>query len=189
MVMGLGIYTPLGIAGAIYFTMHNMIAKTNTFLVAGLISRLKGSFSVKDVGGLYRQSPVLAILFIIPAFALAGVPPLSGFFGKFILVKAGLTDGHYIITAVAIFTGVLTLYSMIKIWNEAFLKKEPEPAHPGKKVGRLSFSDMLPSAILGLVSILMGIAAAWVFRLSQEAAMELLDPSRYIETVLQHYQR
>jgi len=184
MVMGLGIYTPLGIAGAIYFTMHNMIAKTNTFLVAGVISRMKGSFDLKQVGGLYKQHPFLAFLFIVPAFALAGVPPLSGFFAKFILIKAGIDASRFGITAVALFTGMLTLYSMIKIWNEAFLKKPPEKGEMVHAPLRPGIFELVPSVILGLVSLLMGILAAPVFEYTMEAARGLLDPSLYIETVL-----
>jgi len=126
MIMGLAIYTPLAIAGAIFFTIHNMIAKTNTFLISGVINKLQGTYYLKNVGGLYRRQPFLAILFFIPAMALAGIPPLSGFFGKIMLVKAGFDSRDYLITAVAIYTGILTLYSMVKIWNEAFLKKDPD---------------------------------------------------------------
>jgi len=84
MIMGLGIFTAAGIAGAIFYMAHNIIAKTNTFLVAGLINRVTGSYDLKSIGGLYKVRPWLAILFIIPAFGLAGIPPLSGFFGKLI---------------------------------------------------------------------------------------------------------
>jgi len=184
MVMGLGIHTPLALAGAIYFIMHNMVAKTNAFLVSGLINRVRGSYQLKEVGGLYRQSPLLALLFIIPAFALAGVPPLSGFFAKFILIKAGIEASRFGITAVALFTGLLTLYSMIKIWNEAFLKKHPAYQEKERPKIRLQFLDVLPSLILGLVTILMGIFAAPVFGYTMDAAGGLLDPSYYIETVL-----
>jgi len=183
MIMGLGIYTPLAIAGAIYFTIHNMIAKTNTFLVAGLIYKLKGTFYLKDIGGLLKKSPVLAILFVIPAFALAGVPPISGFFAKLMLVKAGIDDGHYIIAFVAVLTSLLTLYSMIKIWNEAFLKAQPENKYDSQNVS-LNFLDMLPSIILGLMSILMGIFAFTVFDYTMEAANQLMDGSAYINNIL-----
>ena len=183
MIMGLGIYTPLAIAGAIFFTIHNMIAKTNTFLVAGLIYKLKRSFYLKDVGGLIRQNPVLAILFIIPAFALAGVPPISGFFAKFMLIKAGVDDGHYVIAIVAVLTGLLTLYSMIKIWNEAFLKKQPDNEFSGQNKS-LGFVDMLPTIILGTVSILMGIFAFKVFDLTMRAADQLIEGTGYINNIL-----
>jgi len=178
--MGLGIFTPLAIAGAIFFMIHNMIAKTNTFLVAGLIQKVKGSFDLKNIGGLFKESPFLAVLFIIPAFALAGIPPISGFFAKFILVKAGIESGQYLITAVAILTGLLTLYSMIKIWNEAFLKK----GEADIKTKKLTLAEALPSVILGLISILMGIFAAPVFDFASEAAEALLENTKYIESVL-----
>lgn len=184
MLMGLGIFTPLAIAGAIFFTIHNMVAKTNTFLVAGLIHKLKGTFYLKDIGGLLKQSPFLAILFVVPAFALVGVPPLSGFFAKFILIKAGIEDGHFIVVFVAVLTSLLTLYSMIKIWNEAFLKKQPQNEYDTKWVKKLSALEVLPSILLGLTSILMGVFSARVFDFTMRAANQLINSSAYIEQVL-----
>jgi multicomponent Na+:H+ antiporter subunit D len=184
MIMGLGIFTPLAIAGGIFFTIHNMVAKTNTFLVSGMINKARGTFELKDVGGLLKQSPLMAVLFVIPAFALAGVPPISGFFAKFILIKAGIENGNYIITTVAILTGMLTLYSMIKIWNEAFLKAQPENEYASKPYRKLQFTEYFPSVFLGLISILMGIFAVFVFDFTMEAAHQLTDPALYIETVL-----
>jgi len=184
MVMGLGIFTPLAIAGALFFTIHNMVAKTNTFLVSGMICKARGTFYLKDVGGLFKERPFLAILFVIPALALAGVPPVSGFFAKFILIKAGIENGNYIITAVAVFTGLLTLYSMIKIWNEAFLKNQPDNAFVDRPSQKIPFAEYFPSLLLGVVSILMGIFAVYVFRVTLEAADQLMNPTPYIETVL-----
>ena len=184
MIMGLGIFTPLAIAGAIFFTLHNMLAKTNTFLVAGLINKVKGSYQLKDVGGLYKERPFLALLFIIPAFALGGIPPLSGFFAKFILIKAGFENENYLITAVAVLTGMLTLFSMLKIWNEAFLKK-PEKGEVAKsEMIKLKFSEVFPSVLLGLAVIVMGIFAFYVFELTLKAGNQLIDPAMYIQKVL-----
>jgi multicomponent Na+:H+ antiporter subunit D len=183
MIMGLGIFTPLAIAGAVFFMIHNIIAKTNAFLVMGIVSKIKGTFYLKDIGGLYKERPFIAILFIIPAFALAGIPPLSGFFGKFILIKAGIEDKHYIVTAVAVLTSLLTLYSMIKIWNEAFLKKQPETTLVPAKV-KLNLSEVLPSVILALASVLIGLLAANFFDLTLSAANQLMDPNVYIKAVL-----
>lgn len=183
MIMGLGIFTPLAIAGAIFFTIHNMVAKTNIFLVSGMIDRAKGTFYLKNIGGLYKQSPVLAILYILPAFALAGVPPLSGFFAKFVLIKAGIEDRHFIIVGVAIATAMLTLYSMIKIWNEAFLKKEPETPD-ANEFTKPRLGELLPSVLLGGASLLMGLFAATVFAYTFEAAEQLLVPTDYIDSVL-----
>jgi multicomponent Na+:H+ antiporter subunit D len=185
MIMGLGIFTPLAIAGAVYFTLHNMIAKTGAFLASGMIAKIKGTYHLKEVGGLYKQNPMLAVLFIVPAFALAGIPPLSGFFAKFMLIKAGIESGSYIITTVALLTGLLTLYSMIKIWNEAFLKKQPENFEKQELI-KLNWSDYVPLAILATASVLMGIFAAYVFTYAMEAANQLIEPANYIDTVLRN---
>jgi multicomponent Na+:H+ antiporter subunit D len=185
MIMGLGIFTPLAIAGAVFFTLHNMIAKTGAFLASGMIAKMKGTYHLKEVGGLYKQNPLLAVLFIVPAFALAGVPPLSGFFAKFMLIKAGMESGSYIITTVALLTGLLTLYSMIKIWNEAFLKKQPEN-HENQESIKLNWADYVPLAILATASVLMGVFAATVFTYTMEAANQLIDPTNYIDTVLRN---
>jgi multicomponent Na+:H+ antiporter subunit D len=185
MVMGLAIFTPLGIAGGIFFTLHNMIAKTNTFLVSGLINRMRGSYDLKQVGGLFKESPLLAILFMIPALALAGIPPLSGFFAKVILIKAGFENGNYVITIIAIFTGLLTLYSMIKIWNEAFLKSVPEGYDKDERqVYKPGFADLFPSILLATVTVLMGIFASDVFDLTMQAADYLVNPEIYINSVM-----
>ena len=185
MIMGLGIFTPLAIAGAVFFTLHNMIAKTGAFLASGMIAKIKGTYHLKEVGGLYKQNPLLAVLFIVPAFALAGIPPLSGFFAKFMLIKAGIESESYIITAVALLTGLLTLYSMIKIWNEAFLKKQPEN-YENKESIKLNRADYVPLVILATASVLMGIFAATVFNYAMEAANQLIEPANYIDTVLRN---
>lgn len=185
MIMGLGIFTPLAIAGAVFFTLHNMIAKTGAFLASGMIAKMKGTYHLKEVGGLYKQNPLLAVLFIVPAFALAGVPPLSGFFAKFMLIKAGMESGSYIITTVALLTGLLTLYSMIKIWNEAFLKKQPEN-HENQVSIKLNWLDYMPLAILAVASVLVGVFASTVFTYAMEAANQLINPINYIDTVLRN---
>lgn len=184
MIMGLGIFTPLAIAGAIFFIIHNMLAKTNIFLVSGLISKMKGTFYLKDIGGLFKESPLTAILFIIPAFALAGIPPLSGFFAKFILIKAGIESEHYIITGVAVLTGLLTLYSMIKIWFEAFLKPQPDNKCNISSNYKLTFSDVFPSVVLGISSLALGIFASYFFQFTLEAGNQLFEPAKYINTIL-----
>lgn len=185
MIMGLGIFTVAGIAGAIFYMAHNIIAKTNTFLVAGLINRVTGSYDLKAIGGLYKSRPWLAILFIIPAFGLAGIPPLSGFFGKLILISAGFNAGNYVISFIALAVGLFTLFSMVKIWNEAFWKPKPEssPAFDGEKE-KLPVSMVIPVAFLGLLTLTMGFAVKPILDFAMVAAAQLMDPSAYIAAVL-----
>jgi multicomponent Na+:H+ antiporter subunit D len=94
MIFGLGLFTIAGIAGAILYIVHNMLVKTALLLVAVMVERRAGSSRLSEVGGLVRSAPFVAALFALPALSLAGIPPLSGFLGKLMLIDAGLGAGR-----------------------------------------------------------------------------------------------
>lgn len=190
MIMGIAFNTTLGIMGAIFYIVHNIIAKSNLFLISGIAERLMGSFELKKLGGLYRQYPFLGVLFLISAFGLAGFPPLSGFWAKLSLVYAGLSIGEYVITGIAIFVGLLTLFSMTKIWNYAFwdsLEGKEVPEQFGKLelfgAGKL-YVLVLPVMALALMIVLVGLFAQPVLEFCLTAAEQLLNPELYIQAVL-----
>ncbi|HOB73046.1 MAG TPA: Na+/H+ antiporter subunit D [Phycisphaerae bacterium] len=193
MVMGLGLLTVAGLAGSIFYIIHHIIVKTNLFLVSGVVHRLGGSYQLSELGGLYRVRAWLAVLFLIPALSLAGIPPLSGFWAKLMLIRAGLESGRGTIVAVALGVSLLTLYSMTKIWAEVFWKappgKQSEPA-PRKPAAheRLRPRDRLllygPVAALATLTVLIGLWAAPVFALAERAAEQLTHPAGYIAAVL-----
>jgi multicomponent Na+:H+ antiporter subunit D len=190
MVMGLGLFTPLGLAGALYFMLHHGVVKANLFLVSGVAYRLRGSYQLKELGGLYRDHPATAAAFLVTAMSLAGVPPLSGFIGKLVLVWAGLERGEYAVVAVALAVGLLTLLSMTKIWAEAFWK--PAPAAAAKPVGADVARKppggvaglLVPVLVLAAVAVILGVAAGPVLALLVRAGEELLDPAAYVAAVL-----
>ena len=185
MVMGLGLLTPLGLAGSVFYLMHHIVVKTNLFLVGGIVRRLGGSYELKDLGGLYRSHPFLALVFLVPALSLAGIPPLSGFWGKMVLVKAGLEAEAWGITAVALGVSLLTLYSMTKLWNEAFWKPAPADAGAGVEAPTSVPLTLLgPVLALAAVTVAVGLGAGPVFDLASRAAAQLSDPSQYIAAVL-----
>jgi multicomponent Na+:H+ antiporter subunit D len=194
MLMGLGLFTPLALAGSVFYIMHHIIVKANLFLVSGAVNRLRGTYELKPLGGIYRESPLLSILFLIPALSLAGIPPLSGFFSKLLLVRAGLEAEHYAIVATALAVSILTLFSMMKIWNEAFWKAPPAAeedvrgeADRGTPRGPVPPGMLAPIAALAVLTILIGIGVEPMFRLASETANQLLDPhgaGNYVETVL-----
>ncbi len=184
MVMGLGLLSPLALAGAIYFTVHNIMAKTNLFLVSGIVQRDSGRLSLADLGGLYKDRPALSALFLIPALSLAGVPPLSGFFGKLALVRAGLELRSYPIVAAALAVSLLTLFSMTKIWAEAFWKPSPMPEAEGRRRDPAPATLYAPVIAMAAVTVAMGLWAEPAFALAQRAAAQLSDPAGYIRAVL-----
>ncbi|MCB1070292.1 MAG: Na+/H+ antiporter subunit D [Kiritimatiellae bacterium] len=183
MILGLGLFTPLALAGSIFYLMHHIIVKTNLFLIAGIVHYRFGTGELKSLGGLYKTAPWLSLLFLIPALSLAGIPPLSGFFAKLLLVMAAVDIHAWGMIATALGVSLLTLYSMTKIWNEAFWKDAPTPPPPAR-TDQSTILMMIPVILLATITVVIGFGAGPVFRLALAAANQLMNPSDYIHAVL-----
>lgn len=187
MILGLALYTPLAIIGGVFYIMHHIIVKTNLFLISGIAHRLLGTYDLKKLGGLYKSRPVLSVLFLVPALSLAGLPPLSGFFAKFIIIRAGIEAEAWVVTGIALLVGLLTLYSMIKIWAEAFWKKLPEETD-GSSLNQAMTPSLaalyLPVILLAACTLFIGLNGQPIYLMAEMSAQQLLNPTGYIEAVL-----
>ncbi|NVD08674.1 Na+/H+ antiporter subunit D [Vibrio sp. JPW-9-11-11] len=183
MLMGLALYTPVALAGAIFYIIHHIIVKANLFLIGGLLERKMGSSHLSRLGGAYQTMPGLALLFIIPAFSLAGFPPLSGFWGKFLVIKSSIEQQHYLLAATALVVGLLTVFSMSKIWAESFWKPAPADCEPQQTVPR-QWGYYLPIITLTALSVIIGLAAEPFYLFAQHAAAQLMDSTDYVTAVL-----
>ena len=185
MIMGLALapVSPLALAGGIFYIIHHIIVKANLFLISGLVFCLRGSYELKQLGGLYRDAPWLSALFLIAALSLAGMPPLSGFFAKYIVIRAGVEAATWGLVATALLVGLLTLYSMTKIWAEVFWKAAPAaPAPAGPQRGLAPVYATV--ATLAAMTVLIGLGAQLVLSLAERAAAQLLQPTLYVDAVL-----
>jgi multicomponent Na+:H+ antiporter subunit D len=126
-LLGIALASQAGNAATLFYTVHHIVVKANLFLIGALVFRLPAATTCGSVGGLYAARPLLALLFLVPALSLVGIPPLSGFWAKFLVLRETIADGRVAWTAVALVVSVLTLYSMVKIWMEAFWKPHPDP--------------------------------------------------------------
>ncbi|RED17837.1 Na+/H+ antiporter subunit D [Pontivivens insulae] len=182
MVLGLALATPAAMLGAIFYLFHHIIVKANLFLIAGAARRMTGSEELKLTGGLYAARPLLAVLFLIPAFSLAGIPPLSGFWAKFLIVDAGLQLRDWLSVIAALGVGLLTIYSMSKIWLEVFWK--PHPDGPDAVMGKVPLPMLLPIIALAILTLVIGLAAGIFVDAALVATEQILNPEAYIEAVL-----
>lgn len=182
MVMGLGLYTVWSLAGAIFYIAHHMIIKSSLFLFEGATEQITGTGDLRKMGGLLNKYPWLGWGFFIAGMSLAGVPPLSGFFSKFVLMQAAVDVGNYWILAAALITGFFTLFSMSKIFFYAFWGEEkPLP----EKAKEIKYWKLLPSCfVLVLLSIGMGLAAEPMMEMALRAANQLMNPEIYIQAVM-----
>lgn len=182
-ILGLAFFTPASLQGAVFYLIHDIIAKALLFLIGGAVIYATGTSRLKEMGGLIKTQPVLGWMFFITALALAGIPPLSGFAGKVLIVQGGLETGNNVYLWLALF-GVLSslfvLYSLIRIFLNGFYGTAKED-----KVYRINgINVILPIAFLLLVSVALGIGAEVVSDYVEKAAETLADPSIYIQAVL-----
>jgi multicomponent Na+:H+ antiporter subunit D len=190
MIAGLGMFNEIAIAGAIFYLIHDIIAKTNVFMISGLIFKIKGSYNLDELGGLYKSYPTLSLVIAIAFFSLVGIPPLSGFWPKIYLIESGLSQANYWIIGALILASFITLFVVARVWTEAFWK-------PSK--GRHELVDqfiyynelktekrmllVFPMLMLTAISLYIGLGAENIIVLSKRIAFELMHSEVYIEAV------
>lgn len=187
MVVGLGLFSVSALTGTIYFIVHHAFVKGGLFLTAGIAEKITGSKELKKMGGLLALYPALGFLFFLVAMSLAGVPPLSGFFGKLMLLLAAAELKNYWIIFCAMAVGVLTLFSMIKIFMYAYWGTAPHkylPAEGFGTRGKAYARTLLPVGMLAALTLLMGIFAQPILTLCSEAAGQMMNPQIYIDAVM-----
>jgi multicomponent Na+:H+ antiporter subunit D len=190
MIGGLGVFNVVAISGVIFYLIHDIIVKTNLFLIGGLIYRIKGTTNMKKIGGLYHYYPKLSLLIIVVLFSLVGVPPLSGFWPKISLFLSSYNSGHYWYFGALILGSFITLIVIAKIWSEAFWKKQPElnlkkkfiPFDELYTVQKWQF--VTPIVLLALISLYIGFGAEHIQTLSLRIANDIFDSQNYINAVL-----
>lgn len=183
MLMGLGLFSGMGLAGGIFYIIHHIIVKTALLMIGGALEEINNSGDLEAMGGQLKQRPLLAFLFLMAAMSLAGIPPMSGFFSKLTLLTGALEQGRYLIAAVSLGVSVLTLFSMTKIWAGAFWGIPPRRVIFESR--SLSYLGLIgPAAILVFLSLALGLGAGPALEMASSAAEQLLTPVDYVQAVL-----
>ncbi len=144
-------------AGAVFQSQFHLLShsvfKALLFLAAGAVIHSVGTRDMRSMGGLSRKMPLTCAVFIIGSLALAGIPPVNGFWSKEMILGAGLTRGPfwaYIIMLVTV--GLTALYTLRCVWMVFFAPAEDRHVHeagPAMKVA------LIPLAIGSLVTWLL----------------------------------
>ncbi|NLT29151.1 MAG: monovalent cation/H+ antiporter subunit D family protein [Propionibacterium sp.] len=180
-LMGLALFTPLGLAAGIFYLLHHMFVKASLFLSIGAVELVHGRHRLGEVAGLARRDPLPSVAFFVAALSLAGIPPFSGFVAKLTLIIAALEADRLAVAVIAIVVSIFTILSMLKIWGAMFLG-EPRSAEPD--TGRIRTGLALPSVALAAVTVLLGVGAEPLLALCRVAAAGLADPTGYVQAVI-----
>jgi multicomponent Na+:H+ antiporter subunit D len=184
MVLAIGFFTPLSFAAAIFYITHHIVVKSSLFMIGGVATSYNRSDNLDKMGGLWEHAPWLGVLFLIQALSLAGVPPLSGFWGKYVILVVGFEQGEFVLVAAAIGASLLTLFSMLKIWNAAFWSASESVTVRLEDPRRVWMSSVIGG--LTVVSVGIGLGAELFMQIAIEAAERVLDVERYTGAVLGH---
>lgn len=192
LIFGIALGSTHGLAAAIFYVIHHITVQTTLFLVVGLVERVGGSSDSTRLGDLARISPVVGLLFFIPAMNLAGIPPFSGFLGKVGLVQAGVADGSWlalVLVAGSVLTSLLTLYAVAKVWGRAFWSENAKgitgrgPVRGGHH-GALGVGVLAPTTALVGVGLALTLVAGPLFDVATRAAVDLMLREPYVVAVL-----
>lgn len=182
MILGLGLLTVTGLAGAIFYLSHHILVKATLYFVGDELERRNGTRDLREMDFTRAKGWAIKFIFVTAAFSLAGLPPFSGFFAKIGLFKATYTSSDWFSLSVLVVASFYTLASMLKIWRLSFQEKkaEGEPA----AAPEYSVARMWPMGVLVAASLLLAINAGKVYGFAEDAARQLLDTKAYAARVL-----
>lgn len=119
-LVGVALFTPLGLTAGIVYMVHHMVVMGALLLTASAIEHTYGSGRLDRVAGLRTRDHVVTGVFVIGALSLAGLPPFSGFVAKYALVLASADAGVVIVAALLVVVSLFVLMAMMKVWAEMF---------------------------------------------------------------------
>lgn len=156
MITGIGIGTPLAIAGGLFHMVNNVVFKSCLFLSAGAVIYVTGVKEVERLGGLAKKMPVTFTCALIAALAISGVPPLNGFASKWMIYQAAfeatsISPVNAAAGIVAVLASALTLASFIKYLHSVFLGPLPKEFEGVRDVPLSMKAPMVVLAALCLV--------------------------------------
>ena len=170
-----------GMTGAMFYLIHDMIIKGALFLLIGIIIAITGTSNLRKMGGLMKTHAPLGWMYLIAALGLAGIPPLSGFTGKLLVVRGAFEAGNVFGGVVILASSLLVLLSVMRIFVYAFWG---EPVELPKTKRRDYRQMMVPAVLLVVISIAYGVGTEWLVPYMKDASDVLLNPSIYIDAVL-----
>ncbi|MCB1386533.1 MAG: Na+/H+ antiporter subunit D [Nitratireductor sp.] len=190
MMAGLAVGSLTAITGLMVYAVHSMIVMTALYLAAGIMARLSQTSSLSASGGLYAASPWLAAAFLILAFSVSGLPPTSGFWGKFVLVRASVESGAWWLAFVILLSGLLTTIAIFRVWIFAFWRGGPQDTPDGAEAWKVEPLEkayrqgaFLALGALVLLTLAIGLMPEALLSTSADAARGLLYPGDYIGSV------
>lgn len=183
MLAGIALGGATGLSGAVVYAVHSMIVMTALYLAAGLMRQHGGSYSLHELGGLYRQAPLLAGAMLLLILAVAGLPPGSGLWPKVMLVRAALDGGAGLLALAILASGLLTTIALGRVFALAFWRPAERPVETTDVMSAGMRPAYLAVLALAVPTVILGLYPDPLIRLGDMAAAGLMDSGRYVDAV------
>jgi len=153
-IVGLSTGTKLGVMAALFLAVIHAVFKGALFMVAGAVEKQVGTTDMTKISGLIRKMPFTFFTALVSIIALAGIPPLGGFVGKWMLYEALITESNnYFLVIVIFFSSTAAfLYSYRFLFGLFLGQEEKETEH----VKEAPITMLIPMVILALILIVTG---------------------------------
>jgi hydrogenase-4 component F len=170
---GVGLGTYLGCYGGLYHLLNHALYKSMLFLSVGAVIHATGVRRISELGGLRHRMPITSGCFLLGALAIAGFPPLNGFWSKLTIYLALAKAGLWWAAIIAVAAGFLTMAVMVRaafrvFWGDPHASAVPEPA-----VREVPAVMWLPMVTLGALCLLLGLYPQAAYPLLDRAAAVL----------------
>ena len=185
MVFGIAVMTGNALAGCAFYMIQHMVVKCALFLCCGVMEKHAGTDDLDKLGGLLKRDWKLGVLFFIAAMSLVGLPPLSGFFGKMVIIREGFLEGQWYLGVIGLVTGAITLLSMLKIWSYGYWNPAQAPTANKPEAVKTSCKSAYGAiALLVGCALFLGLGAEPIYKVAFRAGEQLENPQHYITAVL-----
>ena len=152
-IIGIAIGTAQAMLAGLFLAFMHGVFKSTLFMVVGAVEKQTGTSNLKKVTGLIRRMPWTFLAAMISIIALAGIPPLGGFVGKWMLYESMITSRHFFLVILVFFSSTAAFLYCYKFLFGFFLGQEEKEWADVKEAPAVM---VVPMMILSVVSIVLG---------------------------------
>lgn len=183
LMIAIGINSELALTATFYYLIHSTLLGAAMFLIADVILRGRGTYADSLTKAIPIDHPIIVgSVFMVLAIALTGMPPLSGFFGKVMILNSALTHPWFAaILTVILVAGLVMIVAVCRSGSLMFYSVKKDKSEQPSPLNKSAFVTVI---MLMLVSPLMVVFAKPLNGMSAEIAAQLYDHQAYIDAVL-----
>ncbi len=155
-----------GYSSALFYAFAYVLMNAGAFLAVLVVAQAAGNDDpqIKDFDGLADRSPFIALILLLSLLSLAGIPPLVGFAGKWILFSAAMEKGHWFLVLWGVLNSVVSLFYYLTLVKHAYLEKPKDPSPI-----RLPIHTNLLALFLFASLVFLGIFPNWLITFARNA--------------------